>query len=197
MKYNLDEKLLASTPYRILPWDVIKNLRATSVLSKPGACEAYRKIGARLLGTCMAKDGVGIAAPQVGVFKSAFLIREFGRGDDGNIVPLLSFRLYLNPKWVGVPEGGQTIDVEHCLSVAGAGIAISRFNVIEATWEEFDEKDNLVPMARVFEGQEARIVQHESDHLLGISIPQRFEMQNNHNKNKTPSRKKAKRKRRA
>lgn len=153
-------------------------MRATAVVNKEGACEVYRKIGERLVETCLVEDGIGIAAPQVGMFKCVFLIREFGQGEGGEITTLPSFKLYLNPKWVGVAEGGKSIDDEYCLSVPGPGIPISRFKVIEATWDEFDDEGQLVPTARVFEGREARILQHEHDHLVGVSIPQRYEMQN-------------------
>lgn len=196
MQFNLDEEKKSSLPkpYRILSWDVIKNLRSTPILAGEGGSEAYRKIGDRLVATCLVEDGVGVAAPQVGVFKRLFLIREFSQTENGEIVTLPSFKLFMNPKWIGLSENGKTIGDEYCLSVPGAGIPISRFNSIEASWDEFDDEGNVLSATRVFEGRFARIFAHEHDHLLGISIPQRYEMQNTKKKPKKKRKKRRKKK---
>ena len=178
MRFNLGNRLLHARPYRILPWDAIQNLRSTPVLKKKGAYEAYRKIGERLVETCLNEDGIGIATPQVGMFKRAFLIREFDVSEKGETAVLPFFKLYLNPKWVSIPKDGKSTDDEFCLSVPSGSILISRFNTIEASWDEFTSEDNFITKKEIFKGRLSRIFAHEHDHLLGISIPQRYEMQN-------------------
>lgn len=195
MRFNLADQPTLTSAYRILQWDLIKNLKALPVLNNNGAQELYRKIAWRLVKTCLIEDGIGIAASQVGIFKRLFLIREFDQTENGEAVILPSFKLFLNPKWVGVAESGKTIDDEYCLSVSGPGIPIERFNKIEATWTEFDKDGKFILKSASLEGRMAQIYAHESDHLLGISIPQRYEMQNT-SKKKPKKKKRRKRKKR-
>lgn len=192
MQFKLKNMPEDAKPYKVLPWDHIKNMRSTSVLTREGAHAAYRKIGWAMVATCLADDGIGLAAPQFGLFKKVFLIREFRKTEEGEFEFLPSFRMYLNPSWTGVPEEGKTTLKEWCLSVPGKGYPIERFQTIEATWFEFNEDDELVSKTGRLEHFPARIFLHEWDHLKGISIPQRWEMQNG---KKPGAKKKKKRKR--
>lgn len=177
MRFNLNEQLIPSIAYKVLPWSKIKNLKAMPVKDAEGALGLYKKIGWRLVQTCLEEDGIGLAAPQVGMFKRMFLIREFKRDENGNYEFQPAFKLYINPEWTGDSEAGKMTEKEYCLSVSG-GFPIARFNKIEATWQEFSEEGGLVTKTETIEGFPARIFQHEFDHLTGISIPQRWEMQN-------------------
>lgn len=191
MQFKLEDMPPDTKPYKVLLWDHIKNMKSTTVLNKEGAQEAYRKIGWSMVATCLSDDGIGLAAPQCGIFKKALLIREFETNEDGvTLTYLPSFRLYLNPTWNGLAEKGKTSLKEWCLSVPGKGYPIERFNEVTASWFEF-ESGELVQKEGIIEHFPARIFQHEYDHLVGISIPQRWKMQNIKTKAK-PKRKKKK-----
>jgi peptide deformylase len=104
--------------------------------------------------------GVGIAAPQVGEGLSLFLMGlEAGspRHKDG-----IPFTVVFNPK-VKFLGDEKELDWEGCLSVPGLRGQVPRFLKLELSG--LDEKAR--PFTRVYEGFPARVVQHETDHLMG------------------------------
>ncbi|MGN0160928.1 MAG: peptide deformylase [Lachnospiraceae bacterium] len=96
-------------------------------------------------------DGVGLAAPQVGILKRLVVI-DIG---DGN--PLVM----INPEIIET-SGSQT-GYEGCLSVPGKSGVVTRPNYVKA--RAWDENMQLY----VVEGEEllARAICHELDHLDG------------------------------
>ncbi|MCM1154448.1 MAG: peptide deformylase [Roseburia sp.] len=96
-------------------------------------------------------NGVGLAAPQVGILKRIVVIDV--TGDD----PLL----LINPKIL--ETSGEQTGYEGCLSVPGKTGQVTRANYVKAL--AYDE--NLEPFE--IEGTEllARAIQHEIDHLDG------------------------------
>lgn len=117
--------------------------------------------------TCLLDDGIGLAAPQIGVFKRLFLIRDM----DANGVPLESFTAYFNPSFKALTSD-KVEDLEGCLSVPGGCYTVARYLNIQATWWELDN-DKLVKRECLLSGYQARVFQHEFDHLNGVSIVQR------------------------
>ena len=110
-----------------------------------------KELVADMLETMYDAQGVGLAAPQVGVLKRIVVI-DIG---DGPIV-------LVNPKII--QQDGEQEGNEGCLSVPGkAGIVVRPNHVIA---EGFDEEMNPVTV----EGEEllARALCHELDHLEGI-----------------------------
>lgn len=107
---------------------------------------------------CLAYDGIGIAANQIGINKSFFLIRE----DEDN------FRVYFNPKLV---SSGYTcvVEKEGCLSVPGYRLLVERPLEITVKWQEI-ENNQFVDKEGVLENDQARVFLHELDHLKGMSI---------------------------
>ncbi len=104
-----------------------------------------------MLDTMYEADGVGLAAPQVGILKRIVVI-DVG---DGGIV-------FINPE-ILESSGEQTGD-EGCLSVPGKCGTVTRPNYVRV--KALDE--NMEPFE--MEGEElfARAVCHECDHLEGI-----------------------------
>ena len=95
-------------------------------------------------------DGVGLAAPQIGVSQRIIVL------DDGN--GLLEL---INPE-ITHKEGSQ-IGLEGCLSVPGYYGDVERFDKI--TVKAIDKHNKKVTIKA--EGFLARILQHEIDHLDG------------------------------
>jgi len=100
--------------------------------------------------TMYAANGVGLAAPQVGISKCLVVL------DDGEgLIELI------NP--VIVQAEGEISEVEYCLSVPEIGGEVLRAERV--TVEALDRKGET----RVYEAESwlARIFQHEIDHLHG------------------------------
>jgi peptide deformylase len=118
--------------------------------------------------TMAAKNGAGLAAPQIGVGQRVviFGVTSNPRYPDAEEVP---FTVLVNPKIVlltrEVEEGW-----EGCLSVPGMRGVVPRYTRLR--YSGFDEHGNAVE--REAEGFHARVVQHECDHLDGILYPQRM-----------------------
>lgn len=103
--------------------------------------------------TLYAGDGVGLAAPQIGVLKRVFII-DLRDGSD----PLI----LLNPKII--KKIGKHEDIEGCLSYPGyQGTVVRPRRVVVSG---MNEKGKLVQYEA--EGFMARAVCHETDHLDGI-----------------------------
>lgn len=104
-----------------------------------------------MIDTMYSADGVGLAAPQIGVLERIIVI-DAGDGPLALINPTI------------VEAEGELIDVEGCLSVPGTTGYVKRAAVI--TVVAMDEKGKQKKLEA--EGFLARILQHEIDHLEGI-----------------------------
>jgi len=118
--------------------------------------------------TMHAEEGVGLAAPQIGVNLRVviFGVQRSTRYPDAEVVP---DTVLLNP--VITPLGSDTEDDwEGCLSVPGMRGKAQRFKSIR--YQGHDEYGALID--RSVSGFHARVVQHECDHLDGILYPMRI-----------------------
>lgn len=117
--------------------------------------------------TMEAADGVGLAAPQIGV-PLQVVIFGFERSErypDAEPVPS---GILINP--IITPLGDEEEeDWEGCLSVPGLRGWVPRFKRIR--YQGFNEEGE--PIDRAVEGFHARVVQHECDHLIGKLYPMR------------------------
>ena len=119
--------------------------------------------------------GVGLAAPQLGIpLQLAVLEDQFvvdpevaaARGRE----PLPFFAM-LNPTYQ--PLGGSTVAFyEGCLSLNGLQAAVDRPETVRL---DFTAPDGSLQQ-REFSGWQARIVQHEADHVHGILYLDRAEL---------------------
>ena len=118
--------------------------------------------------TMAAKNGAGLAAPQIGVGQRVviFGVTKNPRYPDAEEVP---FTVLVNPRIVMLTREVEE-DWEGCLSVPGMRGVVPRYTKLR--YSGFDEEGN--PIERVAEGFHARVVQHECDHLDGILYPQRM-----------------------
>lgn len=103
--------------------------------------------------TMYENNGVGLAAPQVGILKRAVVIDV---GGDQGLIKLI------NPKIVH--EEGEMCDIEGCLSIPGVCGEVKRPERVIV--EAFDCNGNQVTIEG--EGLLARALCHEIDHLDGI-----------------------------
>lgn len=122
----------------------------------------------KMVNTCMLDDGIGLAAPQIGVFKRLFIVRDMN--DDRKWLD--TFTTYFNPSFQALTSD-KAVDMEGCLSVPGGAVNVARYTSIQATWWEMNEAEKLEKQTVLLADMPARVFQHELDHLNGISIVQR------------------------
>ena len=108
--------------------------------------------------TMYKEDGVGLAAPQVGVLRRAVVV-DIGEG----LIELI------NP--VIVETSGEQTDLEGCLSVVDYIGKVTRPNYVKVKAQDRFGKDIEVEG----EGFLARAFCHEIDHLEGILFVERVE----------------------
>jgi peptide deformylase len=119
--------------------------------------------------------GVGLAAPQIGIpLQLAVLEDRFDVDPDVAAVrhrTPLDFLAVLNPCYT--PVGGETAAFfEGCLSLSGLQAVVVRHERVRL---QFETPGGL-GMEQEFEGWQARIVQHETDHLHGTLYIDRAEL---------------------
>lgn len=111
--------------------------------------------------------GVGLAAPQLGIpLQLAVAEDAFDVDPDSAVVrdrTPLDFFAMLNPSYRPVGTGRAAF-YEGCLSLTGLQAVVSRPDRVLLTYTAPDG----TPMETEFSGWQARIVQHETDHLRGI-----------------------------
>ncbi len=118
--------------------------------------------------TMHAMDGVGLAAPQIGVNLRVviFEVNSNPRYPEAETVPqTVLINPVLTPLSDAMEEGW-----EGCLSVPGMRGLVPRFTHLR--YQGHDEYGALID--RTVSGFHARVVQHECDHLDGILYPMRI-----------------------
>ncbi|MBI3149842.1 MAG: peptide deformylase [Betaproteobacteria bacterium] len=118
--------------------------------------------------TMQAEDGVGLAAPQIGVDLQV-VIFGFEHSERYPEAPPVPWTVLLNPVLTPLAEDLEE-GWEGCLSVPGLRGKVPRYTRLRYTG--CDPKGQ--PIDRVVEGFHARVVQHECDHLQGILYPMRM-----------------------
>ena len=143
----------------------LRNIRKIGDTVLRQECRKVEKIDNRFLtliedmiDTMYDADGVGLAAPQVGILKRLFVI-DIGDG------PLV----FINPEILET-SGSQTGE-EGCLSVPGRYEEVTRANYVKA--RALNEKGEEFEI----EGEEllARAILHEYDHLDGTLFVDKLE----------------------
>jgi peptide deformylase len=100
--------------------------------------------------------GVGLAAPQVGVLRRVLVYRV---GDEEPALALV------NPRVISASEEVEASD-EGCLSLAAATVIVEVERPTAVTVEALSPTGEDVRIEA--EGLEARVIQHEIDHLDGV-----------------------------
>jgi len=139
----------------------IRNIRTYGDSCLTKECKPIKEMNEKIevliedmLDTMYEANGVGLAAPQVGILKQLVVIDVSPEGDDPIIL--------INPEIIET-DGSQTGE-EGCLSVPGKSGVVTRPNYVKV--KALDENMEEV----IYEGTEllARAFCHEIDHLHGI-----------------------------
>ena len=110
-----------------------------------------RDLAERMTSIMYSVNGIGLAAPQIGESRRLVVI-DVGDG---------LFTL-INPRVVS-GEGSET-DLEACLSVVGLCGEVERYQRVRVKAVDLEGKDVTIDA----DGQLARVLQHELDHLDGV-----------------------------
>ena len=102
-------------------------------------------------------NGVGLAAPQVGVSRSIFVISIEGIN-----------KTFINPAVVTASDH-MIVAEEGCLSLPGLRLKVNRPDAVTVTWTDENGERQISDL----EGLWARAWLHEFDHLNGIMIDDR------------------------
>ena len=112
--------------------------------------------------------GVGLAAPQIGLSISLFVIdSEKMEEEDSDVEPIK--QVFINPEIIEF-LGESVIYSEGCLSVPGINEEVGRKESVKLWYQD----ENFVEYEKVFTGMPARIIQHEYDHLLGKTFVEKL-----------------------
>lgn len=106
-------------------------------------------------------DGIGLAAPQVGIAQRFFI--------DGFDAPSM-YRLIINPT-ITYSSPFLVTSVEGCLSIPGKKFKVQRSKMIMVKYLDREGKETH----KVLRGVQAILYQHEIDHLEGILISDKGE----------------------
>ncbi len=117
----------------------------------------FRRLVGRMKDLMQDANGVGLAGTQVGTLQRVFVFQPEGEDEPPQAV--------VNPVLTATSEVTLT-DTEGCLSMQGVTIPVER--PVKVTIEGKDENGEDVRLE--LEERDARVVQHELDHLDGILI---------------------------
>ena len=119
--------------------------------------------------TLRASDGIGLAAPQIGILKTVFVVDSkylknpeiFGQPDENGILT------FVNTKIMSAPSIMKRC-TESCLSVPDAAYSVLRPDSIDLDWVDGNNIGQAaVSLSAIVSGIDAVVIQHEHDHLLG------------------------------
>ncbi|MCQ9367553.1 peptide deformylase [Brevibacterium sp. 91QC2O2] len=132
--------------------------------------DELKQLVADMYETLDKSNGVGLAAPQIGVGKQIFVYDA-----DDEAAQVRRKGVFINPILVAskVPDGRPDPDEESegCLSVPGLDFPLKRAHKVTITG--VDENNETVSLT--VEGWFARIMQHEFDHLQGLLYVDRLD----------------------
>ena len=118
--------------------------------------EALRGQVSRMAGLMSDALGVGLAAPQLGISQRLLVYRV---GPDAPVIVLA------NPEIEWKSEDGETLE-EGCLSIPGVLVDVERPVYVRVRALDESGEERRVEAS----GLEARVIQHEMDHLDGVLI---------------------------
>lgn len=128
----------------------------------------FEKLLADMWETMYNASGVGLAAPQIGRSIRLFLVdtvqmMEEGKEDEG------IKQVFINAE--KIEEGGEKWPYEEgCLSIPEVRGNVERPAQIRLSWQD----ENFKKHEAVFSGLNARVIQHEYDHIDGLLFTEKL-----------------------
>lgn len=123
----------------------------------PKVNEEVRQLAIQMLQTMYALDGIGLAAPQVGVHKQLIVIDV--QPTESDTAPLV----LINPEVQPLPSPLVKFE-EGCLSVPQVFMEVVRPDRVLVNYRDVEGKPQKLEADDIL----ARVIQHEMDHLAGV-----------------------------
>ncbi len=124
--------------------------------------ENLRDLVNNMIETMFEDNGIGLAAPQIGISKKIAVI-DLSFGEEiGNVMTLI------NPE-ILEKEGKCSLE-EGCLSVPGIYEEVLRPENVRVRYQDINGNE----LKKDIDGLLSRIIQHESDHLEGVLFVDRL-----------------------
>ncbi len=136
-------------------------LRGEAKEIEPGYPE-LKTVVADMFETLYDANGVGLAAPQIGLPIRLFIVDNTCMADDESEAGNYIKEVFINPQIVEFSDD-EILFEEGCLSIPKFYEDVSRPSAVRVRWMDED----FVQHERVFDGHNARVIQHEYDHLDG------------------------------
>lgn len=120
--------------------------------------QSLHSLISQMIGAMEKNQGIGLAAPQIGISKKIIIVTEREEG-----------HAFLNPRIVKQSREKER-DEEGCLSLPGLFVKVLRSKRVEVAAETIEGQKVKI----VAKGLAARIFQHEIDHIEGKLIIHRI-----------------------
>lgn len=124
--------------------------------------EKYYELVTDLFDSLNTKEGIGLAAPQIGVLKKMFVIATPINNEQGDEVNFFK-KVFINPSIIDKSDK-KVFYNEGCLSIPGIYEDVLRSESITVSYSDSDFNN----IEEKLDGIVARVFQHEFDHLNGI-----------------------------
>jgi len=118
--------------------------------------ETIRKLVDKMADIMIEHKGIGLAGPQAGVDLRIFIISLDGGKEN--------LKVFINP--TVTPTGELDLIEEGCLSLPGIYTKVHRYQKCKVTATDLDGNE----FTEEAEGLYARALQHENDHINGVTI---------------------------
>lgn len=126
--------------------------------------DEVRQLAKQMLRTMYSENGIGLAAPQVGIHKQLLVV---DCDPDNAATPPL---VLINPE-IKKESRDMCVIQEGCLSIPNVFLDVTRPEVIEVAYKDINGK----PQRLVAKELLARVIQHEIDHLNGVMFVDRVD----------------------
>ncbi len=126
---------------------------------------SVRRILDDMMDTMYDANGIGLAAPQIGIAKRLVVIDVSHdiEDDDGNVMRGRNPQYFINPEIIESSSDAEPYD-EGCLSVPGEYAEVCRPSEVTVKYIDRSGREQVEHMT----GLLARCIQHEIDHLNGV-----------------------------
>lgn len=114
--------------------------------------DRIRVLAKDMVETMRAEQGVGLAAPQIGILRRLFVVE----------IEEIGLHVMINPEII--EQKGEQTDYEGCLSVPGKSGKVKRPDYVKVQYMDLEGKSQILEA----EGFFARAICHENDHLNGV-----------------------------
>jgi peptide deformylase len=118
--------------------------------------EDLETLAQEMIETMHESDGIGLAAPQVGISKQLLVT------DISSIDARMGPMVFVNPEILDT--GGEVTMEEGCLSIPNVREDVTRPETIVLKYQTVDGEEKT----ETFDGWMSRVLQHEIDHLHGV-----------------------------